>query len=160
MKLSKKPRLKRVPIHILLADDDIDDHFFFEKVLKTIPIPTQFVTVEDGENLMIYLAKNSGNLPDVLFLDLNMPKKNGAECLSEIKQNEKQKKLPVIIYSTSMHEDIADLLYTKGAHYYIRKTDLAELQKILQYILTLIEEKKFMRPTRDKFILTGLVGTS
>ena|SRR5687767_8898046 len=142
------------PLHILLADDDRDDRFFFNKVLEILPVKTQLTTVEDGEKLMSYLSENSKNLPDVLFLDLNMPRKNGSECLLEIKQSEKLKSLPVIIYSTSMNEDVADLLYNNGAHYYIRKEDMVKLQKILHHVLTLLVENKFSRPSRAKFVLT------
>lgn len=141
------------PINILLADDDKDDRFFFDKALKVLTIPTQLSTVEDGELLMHYLFENVENLPDVLFLDLNMPRKKGSECLLEIKQNPSLKEIPVIIYSTSVHEDVADLLYKNGAHYYVQKTDLDELEKTLQYVLTMIIEKKFIRPEREDFIL-------
>ena len=139
---------------ILLADDDPDDRYFFEKVLKALPIPTKLVTVEDGERLMAYLSENSKKLPDVLFLDLNMPKKNGMECLSEIKHDEKLKRLPVIIYSTHMHEKDAGLLYKLGAHYYIRKTDMIELAKVLYRVLNRMTVNKFARPPKDKFIFT------
>lgn len=140
-------------LNILLADDDKDDRFFFDKALKALPIPTELTTVEDGEQLMEYLAENSEKLPDVLFLDLNMPRKKGSECLSEINKHPMLKELPVIIYSTSLHEDVADQLYKNGAYYYVHKTDLAELEKILLYILTMMVEKKFIRPARDGFIL-------
>jgi CheY-like chemotaxis protein len=143
-----------IPLHILLADDDKDDRFFFAQALKELSIPTKLVTVGDGERLMNYLSKNSENLPDVLFLDLNMPRKNGNECLLEIKLNKKFQQLPVIIYSTSLDELIADVLYKNGAYYYIRKTDLIELKKVLQCILSTMVEKKFTRPARDKFILS------
>jgi CheY-like chemotaxis protein len=143
-----------IPLHILLADDDADDRFFFDKTLKKLPILTELVTVADGEKLMIYLSENSFKLPDVLFLDLNMPRKNGMECLSEIKQDEKLKELPVIIYSTHLHEKDAGLLYQKGAHYYIRKTDMIELTKILYRVLHRLVVNKFDRPVLDKFIFT------
>lgn len=139
--------------HLLLADDDQDDRFFFNKALQEVPIPANLTTVKDGENLMRYLSKNSKELPDALFLDLNMPRKNGTECLIEIKSNKILKELPVIIYSTSHPEDVADLLYENGAHYYIRKASFAELEKALQRILTLMIEKKFTRPSRNQFIL-------
>lgn len=142
------------PVHILLADDDIDDRFFFEKALRSLSIPTRLETVEDGEKLITKLTKNPEKLPDVLFLDLNMPRKNGSECLAEIKSNEKLKDLPVIIYSTSLHKEVADLLYANGAHYYIQKTDLLELERNLQHVLTLIINKKFRRPTKDQFVIS------
>lgn len=141
------------PLNIMLADDDKDDRFFFDMVLKDLAIHTTLVTMEDGAMLMNYLEENTKNLPDVLFLDLNMPKKNGTECLMEIKQNEQLKKIPVIIYSTSYLEDMADDLYNKGAHYYLRKTNLAEIEKILLNVLNLLIIKKFERPPRNEFIL-------
>ena len=148
------PSATDTAINILLADDDVDDRYFFDKVLKSLPVRTDLATVEDGEELMIYLVENSEKLPDILFLDLNMPKKNGSECLVEIKQDERLKQLPVIIYSTHRHEKDSDILYEKGAHYYIRKTDMIELAKTLHHILHLMVEKKFERPARDKFSLT------
>jgi CheY-like chemotaxis protein len=145
-----------IPSNILYADDDSDDHFFFEKVLATIPFHTKLTTVEDGELLMKYLFEHFDNLPDVLFLDYNMPRKSGAECLSEIKLNPKLKDLPVIIYSTYLHEEIADELFKAGAHFYIRKTDLVELKSALQFVFSLIVENKFIRPSRTQFIISGV----
>jgi CheY-like chemotaxis protein len=144
---------KKETLHILLADDDIDDRFFFKKALKALSIPTKLSTVEDGKKLMDYLLKHTDKLPSVLFLDLNMPRKNGSECLAEIKDNPKLKQLPVIIYSTSLHEDVADILYKKGAHYYVRKTDLDELEKILFRVLTLMIENDFKPPSKAEFIV-------
>ena len=145
-----------IPIHILLADDDRDDRYFFEKALKLISFKTHLTIVEDGAKLMSYLKANSAKLPDVLFLDYNMPRKNGFECLSEIKSNPLLKALPVIIYSTYVHEDVADMLYTRGAHYYIRKVELPELQKIIQLALTRLVDTRFARPARKEFILSLL----
>lgn len=142
-----------LPLRIVLADDDSDDRFFFEKVLEELPIRSTLETVEDGEQLMSYLIKTPENIPDVLFLDLNMPRINGLECLSQIKGNEKLKQFPVIIYSTSLNVDVVDLLYKNGAHYYLRKTELVELNSNLNYVLTLLIDNKFTRPTRDEFII-------
>jgi CheY-like chemotaxis protein len=141
-------------LSILLADDDTDDRFFFAKALQALSIPSSLKTVENGELLITYLLENSENLPDVLFLDLNMPMKNGSECLLFIKKNEKLKKLPVIIYSTSLHVEIADLLYKNGAHYYIRKTELPDLKKVLSKVLPLILAKNLNRPSREEFVLS------
>jgi len=142
------------PIQVLLADDDSDDRIFFARMLSELSIPTQLTTVENGELLMIYLSEKHDKLPDIVFVDLNMPKKNGIECLSEIKNNEKLKLLPVIIISTSVHEDAADLIYNGGAHYYVRKTDITELKKNLHLVLTLLAKNKFSRPTRSNFVLS------
>ena len=148
-----KPKQQHAPLNILLADDDKDDRFFFAKALKKISIATNLKTVNDGDRLMEYLTKNSEHLPDALFLDLNMPRKNGAECLEEIKSKKTLQQVPVIIYSTSLSDTIADVLYKKGAFYYLRKRDLDELAIILQHIFALMIENKFVRPPRDEFIL-------
>src|SRR6476659_2508685 len=94
--------------NLLLADDDIDDCTFFEDALKELPISATLSTVNDGAQLMNFLSMESDNPPDVLFLDLNMPRKSGFECLSEIKSIDKLKDLPVIIFSTSLNMEVVD----------------------------------------------------
>ena len=100
--------------NLLLADDDIDDCTFFEDALEELPISATLLTVNDGVQLMNYLSAKSDNLPDALFLDLNMPRKSGFECLSEIKLINKLKDLPVIIFSTSLNMEVVDLLYQRS----------------------------------------------
>lgn len=139
--------------HVLLADDDEDDRFFFAKALKKITIPTDFTCVEDGEKLIEYLTKNVDKLPDILFLDINMPCKNGFECLTEIKANDQLKQLIVVMYSTSLQDSMADVLYQTGAHYYFRKGDFSDLVKYLQLVLTMLEVKDFERPLREDFVV-------
>ncbi|MES2133475.1 MAG: response regulator [Bacteroidota bacterium] len=140
-------------LHFLFADDDADDRDFFGLAFRSLPLSSRFTSVEDGEKLMYYLVNHADLLPDVLFLDLNMPRKNGAECLNEIKSNTSLQHLPVIIYSTSLHDDVVDLLYNNGAHYYIKKAGIAELEIALQTIATLMEINDLPRPSRDQFIL-------
>jgi len=129
-----------ITLHIILADDDIDDRLFFEKALKEIPVPNRLTMVRDGEELMNYLHANTDQLPDVLFLDLSMPRKTGFECLSEIKEDKKLKNLPVIMLSTSFPRDnkyeqnIISMLYTIGALDYIRKP--GDYQKLKEVIHT------------------------
>jgi CheY-like chemotaxis protein len=137
-----KPKQEHAPLNILLADDDIDDRFFFDKILKEIPITNHLTTVNNGEQLMNYLIENSEHLPDVLFLDLSMPLKTGFECLSEIKENKKLKALSVIMFSTSYPQDlkyelnIMKMLYDIGAQDYIRKpNDFAKLKQIIHNAL-------------------------
>ena len=144
--------MEKILITILLADDDKEDRYFFARALKKIPIPTQLITLEDGEALLDYLAKNADNLPDILFLDINMPRKNGLEALKEINGNKKIKPFPIIIYSTSLDEDVADVFYNFGAYYYVQKSDFNELVRKLEFILNIFEGKNFKRPAREKFI--------
>ena len=80
-------------INILLADDDKYDCLFFKDVLAGLPLSTSLIIVNHGEQLMDHLSKLSTNLPHALFLDLNMPRKNGFECLKEIRKQSFLKKL-------------------------------------------------------------------
>lgn len=143
-------------INILMADDDQDDCYFFEQALKKIAISTKLITVEDGEQLMNYLVKNKRTPPDILFLDINMPRKNGYECLEEIKSNGDIDDFPVIMYSTSLKDTMSDLLCQKGAHYYLRKCDFPDLVKHLQTILTLLQTNHLEKPSKERFVLNDI----
>jgi CheY-like chemotaxis protein len=143
-------------INILMADDDEDDRYFFAAALKTLAIPTKLVTVDDGERLIDYLTRDKTGSPDLLFLDINMPRKNGYECLLEIKSNTGIKDFPVIMYSTSLKDVMADVLFQNGAHYYLRKGDVKELEKYLGIILTKFREQHFQRPSREEFVLNEM----
>jgi len=145
-------QLKKSLIEILLADDDMDDRFFFEKALSQLPLRAKLTTVSNGEQLMDYLKANSSHPPDVLFLDLNMPRKNGFECIKEIKANLITSTIPIIIYSTSLGKLIADELYQAGAHYYFQKSS-SDLPRVMEHIFTLLENNGYQRPRREEFIV-------
>lgn len=138
------------PLNILLADDDMDDRIFFEKALADMPLLTNLNMVNNGDQLMEYLLDRSSRLPDVLFLDLSMPRKTGFECLSEIKENESLKALTVVMLTTSytrgfdLEENLKATLTRMGAHAYIRKPpDFNELKAVLQNcIVELIGNKE------------------
>jgi CheY-like chemotaxis protein len=141
--------------NLLLADDDDDDCDFFREALEELKIPFSLTTVHDGVKLMDFLAAQpADNLPDILFLDLNMPRKNGTECLLDIKKNEKLQKLSVIIFSTSLDKAIVEHMYENGATYYIRKPgDYTQLKKVIENALQLIATKKHEQPSREQFVL-------
>ena len=143
---------------VLLADDDKDDCFLFKEALEELPLSTRLTVVHDGDQLMKLLTKDTGQFPHVLFLDLNMPRKNGFECLIEIKLNKKLSQLIVITYSTSSEQDILNLLYKNGSQYYIRKpSDFTQLKKLIHQALTNIAERHFEQPSRENFVLTGIL---
>lgn len=143
-------------LNLFLADDDIDDCLFFRDALEELPVSTELTTVHNGEQLMQLLKEKVGELPQVLFLDLNMPRKNGFECLSEIKHDEKLKELPVIIFSTSFEQDVVNLLYKKGGQYYIRKpAEFSQLKKVIHEALILIAKGNNSQPPREDFVITG-----
>lgn len=147
------PDVKR---YILLADDDEDDCFLFQEALSEISLSTRFVTVHDGEQLILKLGKDE--LPMVLFLDLNMPRKDGFQCLQEIKQNKKYQQLPVVIFSTSFQPDVVNKLYESGAHYYIRKpSNFEDFKRVIHCAIKLLERtsspQDMKRPPKEEFVL-------
>lgn len=148
-------------INILLADDDKDDCLFFKEALEELEVVAQLTLVADGQQLMHRLRSDTDRLPDVLFLDLNMPRKNGMECLAEIKQSEKLRQLPVIIFSTSYEQEIVNLLYKGGAQHYIRKPNsFTQLAAVIKKALTFVPVPNERLPiSQANFVLTAKTGT-
>jgi len=146
--------MSTLPINLLLADDDTDDCFFFKEAIEEIPVTVHLTTVNDGEQLMQLISSKEVPLPDAIFIDLNMPRKSGIECLEEIKTLDKFINLPIFIYSTALNREVVDLLYEKGAHYYICKpAEFDNLKKILSKAITIIAQNKSTQPPRGDFIL-------
>jgi CheY-like chemotaxis protein len=131
-------------LKILLADDDTDDCIFFENALREISAESELNIVNDGDQLMAYLTENNSHLPDVLFLDINMPRKNGLECLGEIRKNKDLKTLPIVMFSTSNSWDTINRLFKTGAHVYIHKpSDFKQLKEVIYHAIPLAAERTF-----------------
>ena len=135
-------------LNILLADDDRDDRAFFEKALLEISIATHLTTVNDGEQLMEYLTANKDQLPDIVFLDLSMPRKTGFECLAEITGDKNFTGLYIVMLTTSftrgfdLEDNLIKTLLNMGAQHYIRKpADFDALKKVIKNILDIFIEK-------------------
>ncbi len=147
--------MKLRELNVLHADDDNDDREFFKEALDSMNPPTHHMAVNDGEQLMQYLENEKNELPDILFLDLNMPRKNGFECLKAIKVNERLKKMPIIIFSTAFEQEMVSRLYDDGAQYYIQKpSDFDKLKQVIaQTFTTLLDQGNIMQPSKDHFVL-------
>lgn len=142
-------------LNILLADDDIDDCHFFKAALDELLLSTHYTAVHDGEKLMKLLTNETEKLPNILFLDLNMPRKNGFECLEEIKKSNELKNLPVVIFSTSLDQSVVSRLYQSGAQFFIRKpSDIRQFQKIILHAITFLAQENRSQPARENFVVT------
>jgi CheY-like chemotaxis protein len=120
-------------MNILFADDDEDDRFLFESAFEEINRQVVIHTVADGDHLMRYLERHQDNLPDMLFLDLNLIRKNGMECLREIRSQRIYDTMTITIYSTSAAEREIKQAAKLGANLYIKKpNDFDSLISILQ----------------------------
>jgi len=142
-------------LNIILAEDDFDDRFLFEEAIQELPVSVQINTFNNGEKLMEWLSDKKNNLPDALFLDLNMPRKNGFATLAEIKKNPELQDLPVIIFSTATNNEMINQVFKDAAHYYIRKpVHFWELKELIYKSLKLIAENQTALPGKESFMLT------
>lgn len=141
-------------INIVLADDDADDRMFFTDAFEELKITTKVKTFNDGVELMDYLHTEDAVFPNVLFLDLNMPRKSGLECLSEIKKSDKFKDIAIAIYSTSASEEDIERTFVMGANIYIKKpNDFKTLKKVLQEVITINWQYHTNGLNKDNFLL-------
>src|SRR5436190_24204464 len=140
---------------LFLAEDDADDRLFFEDALKKITIPTQLTLANDGLELMSNLETvTEPPPPHIVFLDLNMPFKDGFQCLQEIRNTPKLKDIPVVIFSTTASDDAVNKTYEHGANYYICKPRSFQLLvKAIKTILTL-DMWQAPQPPKEKFVLS------
>lgn len=148
--------MKNASLNIILADDDRDDVYLFKNAVEELALAINLATVYDGQELMKRLSQKTLDLPDAIFLDLNMPLKSGQECLTEIKENEEFHHLPVIIFSTGYQQSVVDKLYDGGAHYYIQKPpSFGVLQNVIKKALFLVTETTNTQPSKEDFVLTA-----
>ena len=98
--------------YIMLADDDADDRLLFEEAIAELDVRVGFNMVKDGVELINYLTGGGFMMHQILFLDLNMPFKNGFQCLDEIRSMKTFQDLFIIIYSTTARAgDIDNQVY-------------------------------------------------
>jgi CheY-like chemotaxis protein len=127
---------------ILLADDSETDRYFVREALAESQIRNHLVELEDGAELMDYMNREgiyadpiSSPRPDLILLDLNMPRKGGREALEEIKADPNLRRIPVIILTTSGDEEDIGACYDLGVNSYIRKpVTFDELVRVMRSI--------------------------
>jgi CheY-like chemotaxis protein len=118
---------------VVLADDDPDHGLLFQIVLRQVDPSKNLTIVKDGSELMNLLDRF---VPDLLFLDLNMPCKNGYECLVEIRQRPELKNLPIVVYSSSTYmTDIQKSYVHKADLYMVKPFNSLHLRNALASIL-------------------------
>jgi CheY-like chemotaxis protein len=108
---------------IALADDDADDQALFDQALKQVNKDAELTIFNDGQELMQSLLQENAVLPDIVFLDLSMPKKGGIECLEEIRGHKLLKGLPVVILTTSANQEDIKRAYDNNACLFFNKPD-------------------------------------
>ena len=112
---------------VLIVDDDDDDRELFCEAIGHVSKEIKCIHATDGEMALRLLRADDKSTPDYIFLDLNMPRLNGKECLAEIKKINKVKDVPVIIYSTSNHRKDMEDTQLLGAADFLHKPNEFDL---------------------------------
>lgn len=139
-------------LKIYLADDDSDDREIFQEAFKDINSGNDLKTFNNGLEVIDHLD-SSEEIPDIIFLDLNMPLVSGLETLKMIRGNERYGSLCVVIYSTSSAEkDIEDTL-AAGANIYINKpADYSALKQTIMKVMKIDRHFRSGEMDRDNFV--------
>lgn len=146
--------MKNTTLHIALADDDADDRMLFKDAIEETRVKTELSLFHHGQQLMDYLLNNKGSLPQLIFLDLNMPIKNGMQCLKEIRANDILRHLCIAIYSTSSSERDIEETFINGANIYINKPNsYPKLKDSLEKVLQMNWQYQTSSLNKDNFLL-------
>lgn len=138
---------------VYIADDDEDDRSMFLDAVKESNLPIQVIAAEDGLRLLCILSEAEKCLPDIIFLDINMPGKNGLKCLEEIRSSEDSfGKVKIIMLSTSSDPENIDNSLKLGADFYaVKPSSFLGLKKMLIRIFEL--DWNMNNKSREQFLL-------
>jgi CheY-like chemotaxis protein len=146
---------EKEPVKIILAEDDKDDQELFVEALKATKVPSEVITVANGEELVNTLKDPAEPKPDIVFIDINMPVKGGKEALEEIKSDEELKEIPAVMLSTSNHPKDIEETFSKGANLYIQKPNsFIGFILILKKVFLLHWTKALMNPVKNIFFVS------
>lgn len=140
---------------IFLADDDEDDCLLFQDALLEFNPNSELVIAKDGVEIIESLVEKIPPPPAFLFLDINMPRKNGLDCLKEIRNSESDKmnQIPIVMFSTSIEQAHIDRAHRDGATYYLQKPrTFDELSKAIKKVISMPVSANQNTP-KAKFLL-------
>lgn len=135
---------------VYLIDDDEDEYLLFQQAIKELSIDVDVRYIDNCEEMLDLL--DQGHIPDLIFLDLNMPQISGRECVKKIRQKLKDQ-LSIIIYSTSKYQPDVDGTHEDGANLYVIKPNSFDgLMKTLKAVFSIDWKQQFYFPSKDKFL--------
>lgn len=138
-------------MHILMADDDKEDYFILQEAVAKVNEP---LTLSYAANWLELWRATLKAIPDILFLDLNMPVKNGLECLRLLREESKFDMLPIIIYSTSASSSDIDEAYAGGANYFaVKPYSLDDITTLVIKLIRMGRANLITQPPREEFVI-------
>ena len=136
---------------VIIADDDKDDFDILSDIIKSLDIDVIVSRAENGDVLMRLIDKK---IPDLLFLDLILPCKNGKDCIREIRSDRKFDSLPIIVYTSLRDIDSIEFCYRWGTNLFVHKpSDYADIGEIVKRIFSINWKKIRYYPSRSEFVL-------
>jgi len=143
------------PVKILLAEDDKEDQELFEEAVKKTGENIELTVVANGKELVNNLKDKEQENPDIIFLDINMPVKDGRQALKEIKEDEELKEIPTVVLSTSDHAKEIQESFEAGASLYVKKPNsFRGFILLLKKVLSFHWAGKLLRPVWRHFFIT------
>lgn len=135
---------------VYLIDDDEDEYLLFQQALSELNIDVDVKYINNCTEMLKLLDK--GEVPDLVFLDLNMPVISGRECVKKIREKLKDK-LSIIIYSTSKYQPDVDGTHKDGANLYVIKPNSFDgLLRTLKAVFSIDWKQKFYLPPKEKYL--------
>lgn len=129
--------IKNMNKTFFIVDDDLDDQELFIEAVSEVDKSISCISASNCEEALDLLKNRKIDLPDMIFLDLNMPRLNGKQCLAELKRVSELKHIPVIIYSTSSEKrDIEETSRLGAAHFLTKPNKFEELCKALTFVVS------------------------
>jgi len=142
-------------LEVILADDDADDRQLFREALEQSAVDAHLTTISDGERLTSFLSEiTHPPPPDIIFLDINMPRKDGKKCLKEIRSQKQFQEIPVIILTTSQHRSDIEETFISGANLFMSKSFFFENDvTILRQLFSANWKEYFGNISKESFVL-------
>ena len=138
--------------NVLFVDDDADEFYLFNEAIEQSSQQVKMDRAKDGNDLLKILSK--GDYPDVIFMDLNMPYKDGLETLIELKSHSLYSKIPVIIFSTSNNNRQINNCFQQGANMYVVKPDtFEEITNMVNKVFALDWKTRVSPASLNDFVL-------
>lgn len=138
-------------MHILMADDDKEEFLILKEAAEKTGKPLRISYAANWLQLWRFILKT---VPDVLFLDLNMPVKNGIECLQLLRDDHKYDEVPILIYSTTVNKNDIDKAYKHGANYFLVKPGTVDdITDMVRKLCSMGKEALVTTPPREEFVI-------
>lgn len=139
-------------LNVLFVDDDADEYYLFNEAIEQSAQQVNMTRAKDGNDLLKILS--TGHKPDVIFMDLNMPYKDGLETLIELRTSNSFKEIPVVIFSTTSNSSQINTCYQQGANLYVVKPEtFDQIAAMVNKVFSLNWKNLTGTSSQDDFVL-------